>query len=303
MKNLLFYFPLALIMVIPEGVAYAKPIDTIDSYGIYVVAEKGYVKIGSYSKSDRFVDFKHLHEIPYVTRGGNTLKLVVYEKGFNADSVLFELRPIDIHVILNPIKFDVKSLSKPDMYELTAEMPVPDGHMLQTNSYGSSFGVIMLGEPQAQLVKYFNPKLTKDPITVVQYVEDARAAFPTNTALKELEVHWQKAAKLARDNKGYNYVEEKWTQYQQAEKLALKARYLNEMLGEINGYLNEFPDGHKADEAKKRKAHAEEKLKEYGKLISSGAESWLVNLQMPTVVLASLPDITIEQAFRCPTID
>lgn len=269
MKCFLSRAVLAMLMCFSINTLWAKPVDTIESYGIYVVAKKGFVKIGSYSKSDRFVDFKHLHEIPFVTRGDNTLKLVVYDKSFSADGNLFELRPIDTHVILNPIKFDVKPLSKPDMFELTAEMPVPDGQMLQvnSNSYGSGFGVIMLGEPQEQLVKYFNPKLTKDPIIVVQYVEDARAAFSANTALKELEVHWQKAAKLARDKRGYNYVEEKWTQYQQAEKLALKSRFLNELLGEINGYLNEFPDGQKAAEAKERKKHAEDKLKEYEKLL------------------------------------
>jgi len=264
MKTFLSRIVVLILLSVMFNNLWAKPVDTIESYGIYVVAEKGFVKIGSYSKSDRFVDFKHLHEIPYVTRGSNTLKLIVYGQNANAD---FELRPIDTHVILNPIKFDVKPLAKPDMYELTAEIPVPDGQMLQTNSYGSSFGVIMLGEPQSQLVKYFNPKLTKDPIIVVQYVEDARAAFPNNSLLKELEIYWQKAAKLAKDKRGYNYVEEKWIQYQQAEKLALKARFLNELLGEINGYLNEYPDGHKAVEAKERKKHAEDKLKEYEKLL------------------------------------
>ena len=102
---------------------------------------------------------------------------------------------------------------------------------------------------------------------IVQYVADARTAFPNNTELKTLEKYWGNAAKLEKDKKGYGYVEEKWNDYQKAEKLTLKQRYLNDLIGEINGYLSDHPDGYKAEEAKQRKRHAEEKLKEYEKLL------------------------------------
>jgi hypothetical protein len=258
-----------MLLSISVNTLWAKPVDTIETYGVYVVAEKGFVKIGSYIKTERFVDFKYINEIPYVKRGDQNLKLVVFEKNFHADNMVFELRPIDTNIELRPIKFDVKPMSKPDMYELTTEKPVPDGTMLQVNGsfYSNSFGAIMLGEPQAQLVKYFSQKQLPDAPIVLQYLEDARAAFPGNAALKELDAYWQKAAKSAKDKKGYTYVEEKWNQYQQAEKLKLKERYLNDLIGEINGYLNDHPDGYKAAEAKERKKHAEDKLKEYAKLL------------------------------------
>ena len=248
---------------------WAKPVDTIETYGVYVVAEKGFVKIDSYNKTERFVDFKYLHEIPYVNRGEQALKLVVFEKNFHGDGMLFELRPIDTTVDLQPIKFDVKPLAKPDMYELTTAKPVPDGYMLQVNAgyYSNGYGAIMLGETQGQLVKYFSQKKLANASIVLQYLEDALVAFPANNALKELEIYWRKAAKTEKDKKGYTYVEEKWIQYQQAEKLKLKERYLNDLIGEINGYLNDHPDGYKAVEAKERKKHAEDKLKEYQKLL------------------------------------
>ncbi|MBI3562970.1 MAG: hypothetical protein HY080_14765 [Gammaproteobacteria bacterium] len=249
---------------------WSKPVDSIETYGVYVAADKGYVKVGPYTHIDQFVDFKYLHEIPFVTRADQSLKVIVYMKDFNENSVSFELRPIDTIVDIREIKFDIKPLAKPDMYELTLDKPVKDGVMLHVHSgnfFKDNFGVIMLGDTQAQLVKYFEQKQLPDAPIVVQYLEDALVAFPNNAKLKELAVYWQKAANTEKDKKGYSYVEEKWQEYQKAEKLKLKAMYLRDLIGEINGYLNDHPDGYKADEAKQRKAIAEEKLKEYEKLL------------------------------------
>ncbi len=248
----------------------AKTVDNIEAYGVYVVAEKGYVKVGAYNHADRFVDFKYLNEIQFVKRANQTLKLVVFEKDFTKNSIFLELRPIQTVVDVREAKFEIKPLATADMYELTLDKPVEDGTMLHVHSgnyFRDNFGAIMLGDTQAQLVKYFSQKQLPDESIVQQYLEDARVAFPDNAELKALATYWEKAAKSAKDKKGYTYVEEKWQQYQQAEKLALKARYLGDLIGEINGYLNDYPDGYKADEAKQRKSHAEEKLKEYDKLL------------------------------------
>jgi hypothetical protein len=246
----------------------AKVVDAIETYGVYVVAEKGFVKVGPYDHIDKFVDFKFLNEIQFVKRADQTLKLIIYKKDFNENSFAFELRPIETNINISEVKFEVKPLSKPDMYELTLDKPVVDGVMLHVHSgdfFKNVFGAIMLGETQSQLVKYFSQKQLPDAPIVKQYLDDARAAFPNNAELKELATYWDKAAKQAKDKKGYSYVEEKWNEYQQTEKIALKARYLRDLIGEINGYLNDHPDGYKADEAKQRRSHAEEKLKEYEK--------------------------------------
>jgi hypothetical protein len=62
-------------------------------------------------------------------------------------------------------------------------------------------------------------------------------------------------------------VDEKWRKYNSAEKIHLKVRYLRSMIGEINGYLRDHPDGTKAKEAKERKVYAEKKIKEYEPLL------------------------------------
>ncbi len=248
----------------------AKTVENIEAYGVYVVAEKGFVKVGPYTHDDKFVDFNHLNEIEYVKRADQTLKLIVYKKDFNENNFVFALRPIQTTVDVREIKFNVKPLSKTDMYELVLDKPVTDGVMLHVHSsdfFKNTLGVIMLGETQSQLVKYFSQKDLPSAYAVKQYLDDARVAFPKNAELKNLSTYWDKAGKAEQDKRFYNYVEEAWQEYQKAEKLAVKSHFLKEVISNVNGYLSEYPDGVKVDEAKKRKQHAEEKLKEYEKLL------------------------------------
>jgi len=51
MKRFISRVILALLLSFSANSLWAKPVDTIDSYGVYVVAEKGFVKIGPYSKT------------------------------------------------------------------------------------------------------------------------------------------------------------------------------------------------------------------------------------------------------------
>jgi hypothetical protein len=247
----------------------AQTIKKIDSYGIYVAGKSGYVKVEPYSHDFRFVDFRHLNEVPFVIRDNDKLTLIVYEKDFTPSSIGIERRPIDIHINLQSIRFSVKPLDKTDMYEVTLDSPLNDGAMLQVQSWThfNNFGVIMLGDTQEQLVKYFSQKELSNAIAISQYLDDVLVAFPDNTKLQELSAFWKSAATKEKDKNDYAYVEEKWQQYETAEKLSLKQRYLKAVIAEINGYLNAHPDGAKAVEAKHHKAEAEKKLEEYEKLL------------------------------------
>lgn len=269
MKSVLTKFMWAVALVAAFTPSWAKQVDTIESEGVYVVAEKGFVKVGSYNYDSNFVDFNHLHEINSVKRADQNLKLIVYKKDFNPSSITLELRPIATTVDVRQVDFDAKPGAKANTYELTLDKPVKDGVMLHVRAgdFFRNYGVIMLGETQAELVKYFSQKDLPSAYTVKQYLDDARKAFPNNAELKKLSTYWDKAGKDDKDKQMYAYVEENWQEYQKAEKLAAKAHFLNEMLGWINGYLNDYPDGLKVSEAKQRKKHAEEKLKEIEKQI------------------------------------
>lgn len=258
-----------LFMMVIGTAAMADSVAVIDSYGVYVVADRGYVKIDDYKHDYRFADFKYLNEVPYVIRGSDELKLVIYQKEFQPAAVEFEVRPLDIKVKLQKVGFSVKPLEKTDMYELTVDARVKDGAMLQVNFWPifQGIGIVMLGDTQGELVKFFNQKNMPKAAVVAQYLDDALIAFPGNSKLQELGIFWKQAAEKEKDNEAYAYVEEKWQQYENAEKLTLKERYLNALIIEINGYLSDHPDGLKADEALQRKILAEKKLKEYEKLL------------------------------------
>jgi hypothetical protein len=251
------------------SLACADSITQIDTYGVYVADKSGYVKVEPYTHDYRFVDFKYLNEIPVAERKDDNLTLVVYAKDFSPNSVQLESRPLQVKVQLEKINFSVKPLDKPDMYELTTSAPVKDGTILHVEAWGTfdNFGAIVLGETEDELIKYFSQKTLSNASVVTQYLDDALVAFPDNAKLKELSLYWKTAAEEEKDKSDYAYVEEKWQQYEAAEKLTLKERYLNAVIGEINGYLSQHPEGIKANEAKERKATAEAKLKEYEKLL------------------------------------
>ncbi len=258
----------AAVLSLSAGPVASKPISEIESYGIYAVTSDGFTKLTPYSRDYSFVDFNFLNEIPFVFREDDSLKLVVYEKNFEPTAIELALRPIKTAVDIRKLRFSVKPTGKPDMYEVSVDTPVSDGAMLQVRSwFFDTFGVIMLGDTQSELVKYFSQKDLPNAPVVVQYLEDALVAFPNNPELKALGDYWKQAAGAEKDRQAYSYVEEKWRQYEQAEKLTLKQRYLEALIVEINGYLNAHPDGYKAAEAVQRKTMAEEKLKEYEKLL------------------------------------
>lgn len=248
--------------------AVSKAIEKIEARGIYVVAKHGYVKVEPYSHDDSFVDFRYLNEVPSVERDSDELKIIVYEKGFSEGDVRIGLRPVDVVVKVDTVKYTVKSLSLEDMYEVTLDIAVADGAMLHVYSgYYDNMGVVMLGETQDVLENYFSNKKLSNSSAVEQYLSDALVAFPGNDRLKKLRTYWKKAADDEKDNGDYAYVNEQWQKYEQAEKLTLKSRYLERAIVEINGYLNAHPDGRYTAEAKSRKVEAEKMLKEYERML------------------------------------
>jgi len=269
MNKAVFHLLSYIILLAAAAPASAKSVTNISTPGVYVVDSKGYVKVEPYAHDYQFVDFNYANEIPFAKRSSDTLKLVVYQKDFDENSIALELRPLNVKVTLQKVKFSVKTMDKPDMYELVADIPVKDGAILQVKSWAffDNMGVVMMGNTEEELVRFFSQKDMPNASTVTQYLDDSLVAFPDSAQLKSLSKYWKDAAATEKDREAYTYVDEKWQKYEQAEKLTLKQRYLEAAVVEINGYLNEHPQGINASEAKKRLATAEEKLKEYEKLL------------------------------------
>ena len=247
----------------------SKLVQTIESYGAYVVAKNGFVKLGPYLHVDSFVDFKHLHEIPCIERGNEKLTLILFAKDANERSFSFAVRPIQTTIDIREIIPDIKPSADPDRYEVTFNTPLSDGQMLHIQSghfYDGRLSVIMLGDTQAELEKYFGNKDLDGAIYVRAYLEDALQAFPENTNLKKLMVYWEKAAASEKDNNDYKYVNDKWHDYESENSISLKIRYLYALIGEVNAYLRDHADGAHVTEANKRKTYAEKKIPDYEKM-------------------------------------
>jgi len=244
-----------------------KTIKKIDSYGIYVVAKKGYVKVTPYNHNyNNFVDFKYLNEIESVTRGSKKVKMIVYTTDFKQGNYLFQIRPIQTTIQIDDVSYSVKPMKKKGMFMFTLDKSIANGNMLHVFApeiSGANMGAIVLGDTQKELIKHFSNKKHEKAYAELAYLQDSLKAFPKNKKLKALLPYWQQAAKDEKDVRAYGYVDEKWHKYENTTKIHLKVHYLKGMISEINGYLRDHPTGKKATEAKQRKVFAENKIKEY----------------------------------------
>ncbi len=246
----------------------SKIVNTIEHYGVYVKAKTGYVKLAPYDHPDHFVNFKYLAEVPAVLRADEDLTLIVFKKDFNEENLVLELRPIQTTVDIRRIHFNVKPLAKTDMYELSLDQAVADGTMLHAQSglfWSTHMAVIVLGDTEKELERYFSNEDLSDAYAVKAYLDDSLAAFPSNPKLKSLSKIWDEKAESEKDLRDYAYVEEQWNKYQETAKLSLKAQYLESMLAEIKGYLQNHAKGLKATDAQERQDFAEKELKELEK--------------------------------------
>ncbi|MCF6262654.1 MAG: hypothetical protein L3J24_03590 [Xanthomonadales bacterium] len=265
MRNKLF-FTLAQVAIATGAFvpAQSKAVETIEHYGVYVAAKSGYIKLEPYKHSSDYVDFKHLNELPSVERADESLRLVVFQKSFDEENLTIKFRPIQTTVDIREINFNVKPLEKEGMYELTTEQTISTGVILQvqSGSWGTNMNVVVLGDTQKELEKYFSRKDLDDAYAVKLYLDDALQAYPENSTLKGLSDYWGTEAQKQKAAKTYGYVETQWEKYQGTKKINLRVRYLKSLIGEINGYLNDHGDGEKAEEAKERKLYAEKTLQE-----------------------------------------
>jgi len=153
---------ISLLLLTLSGFSSAKTIKKIDSYGVYVVAKKGYVKVTPYNHNyDNFVDFKYLNEIASVKRGSKKLKLIVYTTDFKQGNYLFQTRPIQTTIQIDDVSYSVKPMKKKGMYMFTLDKFIADGNMLHVFApeiSSGSMGAIVLGDTQKELVKYFSNK-------------------------------------------------------------------------------------------------------------------------------------------------
>lgn len=265
--RLLFISLLCILSLLAKA---AGPETKFDSFGIYVRSADQFIKLNPYRHYDRFVAFEYLNEVPAVQRPNQQVQFIVYSKDFRQSDYAFAIRPLDVDLRLQSIPFKVQPLAEKYQYAITLQYPVANGDMVHVYSgefFGYNMGVIMLGEPQQELLEYFSQKDLSKPSKVLASLEQALRAFPHNARLGALLPYWQKVVLDARDIQDYAYIDEKWQQYQVAEVLHLKLHYLRAILGEANAYLREHPQGLKATEARRHKAYAEEKIQEYASRI------------------------------------
>ena len=270
LKKIHLYSLAVMLMGLAEY-ASAKTVEKVESYGVYVVAKKGFVRVKPYQHKGSRVDFSYLNEIPWVERNSEQLKLIVHTNEFKQSNFIFKTRSLSVDTYLEDVSFSVKPLKEKGMYEFTFDQKVKDGTILQMAALDVlgylNMGVIVLGDTERELVSYFNNKELKETHSVAKLLKDSLLAFPENDKLKEMLPYWEQASKAKKAKKKFGHIEKSWASYNKATKLSSKKYKLQVMLGDIKRYLREYPDGADVEVVKQRKEIAEKKLEEYKGLL------------------------------------
>lgn len=252
MKHLIAF---ALLFVF-AATANANPAEKIDSYGIYVADKQGYQKLRPFNH-DHF-ELQHLADLPFAQRQDQALTLYVFQKNFDPQNLSLRAQHVALAGGYDELKFEIRPTDKEDLYRVQVVGKVPNDRVLLAYSgwYMNGSPAIALADPQSQLEALFSD-MSQPSHAALPTLEHVVKAYPDSRKLQSLLPMWREQAQAQKDAKDYSYVEKAWQKYEGADKLALQKRYLLALQGEINGYLENHPQGQHAKEAQQRRAHAE----------------------------------------------
>lgn len=249
------FFGLALL----SAQALAAPsLDQIKEYGVYAKGSQQYVKVSALNHLE--LDYPWYREIPFVERANSQLELVIFAKDFKANEVSFELSPMSNHAVKNAVMGHISPLAKANLYQVTFTGDVPAENVLmvyQGTWFNGQTGVIALGKPETSLTKALADKSV--PV-YARYpsLEQLLKVYPQHAGLKALFEQTKTEMAAYEDDKAFGYVSDYYKNGLQPEKFEQAA-------GELRGYLQRFPTGLHADDAKAKLAAIESRLKDANK--------------------------------------
>lgn len=238
----------------------APSLDSISQYGVYAKGAQHYVKVAPLKHLE--LDYPWYAEIPFVERSNQQLELVIYAKDFKEQEVSFELSPMSNHAIKQPVMGHISPLAKPNMYRVNFTGDVSADNVLivyQGHWFDGRTGVIALGKPEDNLVK----ALADSSVPVYARfpsLEQLLKVYPQHQGLKALHDKTQHEMAMYEDDKAYGYINE----YYQG---GLAPHKFDQAAGELRAYLQKFPTGRHATEAKTRLAAIETRQQEANKAL------------------------------------
>ncbi len=240
--------------------------NNITQFGIYIKGNNSYIPMATINNTS-FPEFKDLKKIPSIERNDDKLELIIYSDNFKETYFTALSRKLALAGANEDINFNVSPMDKENMYKLSTNAILPNGRFIFIPIGWNEILAVFLGDAQKEVVTFFSNMELKPSYSASQDLEATLKVFPENTELAALLPKWQKVESREKEISDYQYVEDVWQQYQEAEKIALKVRYLEKLQVELNGFLNSHPDGTKLTECKERQTEIDAELPKYEKMI------------------------------------
>lgn len=240
--------------------------NNITQFGIYIKSNNGYVPMSLITNSS-YPEFKHLAKVPSIKRNSNKIELLFYSKNFNATHFVATAKKLALKNISKEVNFNISSTDKENMFTLTTDTGVNDGWFLYIPMGWDEIAAAFLGDAEEEAIAFFSDKTLAPAYAAVQDLEDLIKVFPNNGQLSKLFSEWRIIAKQEKEVSDFMYVQEAWGQYQEAEKVILKIRYLEKLQIEINGFLSNHPESSLASDCEEFQKEIDIKFPEYNKMI------------------------------------
>ncbi len=240
--------------------------NNITQFGIYIKSNHGYVPMTTINNAN-YPEFKHLKKATSIEREDDDVTLIIYSNHFDATYFKASIRKLALKGSSEDLNFSISLMDKENMYQLTTNTKVPNGSFIFIQMGWDEISTVFLGDAQKEAVTFFSNIDLQPAYAASQDLETTINIFPDNEQLVMLLPKWGKLKKQEKEITDYKYVEDVWKQYQESEKITLKVRYLEKLQVELNGFLNNHPDGIKLTECKEKQVEIDTKLPEYEKMI------------------------------------
>jgi hypothetical protein len=230
----------------------------LSDYGVYAITQEGPLALAAFN--DSYPSFKHFKTLPSLIREGQKLELVIFIPDFKAESLQVSFRKLAVVGTNEEKLFKVSPTDQKDVYLLTSPANYEDGQFVFVFLGWNEIAAGYVGDAEADLVAFFSDFNKEPAYAVYSDLQDVCASFPANEKLQSLMKQWEEKEALEKSSRDFNYVEEAWQAYQAEEKVAVKLRYLEKTLMEINGFLSSHPDSPQAQRCLEMQGELEAKL-------------------------------------------
>lgn len=187
--------------------------------------------------------------------------LMFQSEHFVAEWTNIETRHIETLGMNAEAEYTVDKLSD-EQYEVTLSNPTDSDRILLVNLGWHTDAVygVALADPVAELESLYGPDTDHNPVSAEYTLGLMASQADAPEAVQDLHQYWVDEITRAQAADFFDYVEESWEEYENAEAATDRLSALEEVQELAETYLDDFPNGAERDQVRSRLDDATKRL-------------------------------------------